>query len=1127
MFRRHLIAISLLVAAAATAPSHIVRAEDREISAADRDHFEQHVRPILVDRCYDCHSHEAETAEGDLYLDSRAGWQTGGSRGPAVVPGEPGDSLLLDAIQYEDVDLQMPPDGKIPDREIKVLRDWIARGAPDPRVLDSTPTKPKNDFDIDTRRQTHWAWQPIVQSDLPSSNDADWPHASIDHFILARLESSGLAPAPPAEKATWLRRVTYALVGLPPTPDEVRAFLDDDSVSAYETVVDRLLDAPSFGERWAQHWLDLVRYAETHGHEQDFPIPHAYRYRDYVIRAFNADVPYDRLLTEHVAGDLVHDPRIDTTTRTNQSIQGTGFWHLGEATHSPVDIRGDETDRVANQIDVFSRAFLGLTVACARCHDHKFDAISAADYYALAGFLQSSSRRLADVSDPAARDRAQNELTDLQSKTSSRLANTISAALAPEHRTSLNPNLDAWQTELAAAASDPTNILYPLARALNATDASAPFDPAALREQIHAAWKSCDDESAAAHAAQQVARTEKAGEGKSTTHKRPFEPSDVVVDYTRLEPGDWISAGHRFGPRPLPPASLLIADEADPPTFRFTESTAATAGNLSNKLTGLLRTPTFEITADDLWYRYAGQGDVFLVIDSHRVVKGPLHAVLQQKLELSDSPRWHRQHVADYIGHRGHIELNSNAQLQIFSVQFAAAEPPPPTFRANARLVELVDNDDLATPADWIAAYRDLFHRAACDLAEKNFASPADAADAAQIVNQLSTIPSLLNANHDNPNHDNAADQQKILAAHKQSKSRIEASLPAPVYALALLDGDAQDEPVHLRGNYKTLSPAPVPRRLLEAIEGPAPITEQPGSGRLALARRLTDPSNPLVARVYVNRVWHHLFGRGIVPTVDDFGVMGQPPTHPELLDHLAAQFVSDGWSTKRLIRRLVLSSTYRMSSRTTGVARDADPTNRLFHHMPIRRLDGEAIRDSLLAISGRLDPKRFGPSVMIHITPFMRSNRSPSGSGPADGDGRRSIYVEVRRNHLSHFLTAFDKPAPFTTIGRRSVSNSAAQPLILLNDPLVHELAADWADHLLRQHSQNHEQLVRAAYLAAFAAEPTPRQLARALEFVATHPDSASASAAETSSPPSPARQAWVDFCHTLFNAKQFIFLN
>ena len=352
-------------------PSPAVHAEDPNPQGVE--FFEKRIRPLLVNQCFACHSSDKKK-KGGLLLDSRAAALKGGDTGPAFVPNKPEDSLLIKVIGYED-DVKMPPRGKLSAEQIADMTAWIKMGAPWPGG--ETTATIDTSFDLQKRKE-HWAFQPIKQNAAPHVKDAAWPRNDIDRFILAKLEAKGLQPAKPADKRTLLRRITFDLTGLPPTPAEIDAYLSDESPCAYESVVERLLASPAYGERWARHWLDLVRYAETYGHEFDVDMAESYHYRDYVIRAFNADVPYDRFVTEHLAGDLLPQPRRHPVEKFNESIQATAFWFLGEEKHSPVDLRVDGADRRDNQIDVFAKTFLGLTVSCARCHDHKFDAILTA-----------------------------------------------------------------------------------------------------------------------------------------------------------------------------------------------------------------------------------------------------------------------------------------------------------------------------------------------------------------------------------------------------------------------------------------------------------------------------------------------------------------------------------------------------------------------------------------------------------------------------------------------------------------------------------------------------------------------------------------------------------------------------
>ncbi len=356
---------------------HASSADNEQPTGEQLEFFEKQVRPLFATHCYSCHSVKAEKLQAGLLMDSRASLLQGGDSGEAIVPGDVDGSLLIEAVRYESY--EMPPKGKLSADDIKTLERWVEMGAPWPDEAAPTGESSAEVFDLQQRKADHWVWQPIQSPAIPEVADTKWPHDELDHFVLAKLEEARLTPSCDADRTALMRRLYFDLIGLPPTPEQAGKFLDDSSDGALERLVDELLASPHFGERWGRHWLDLVRYAESRGHEFDNDTPNAFQYRDYIIRALNANVPYDQLVREHIAGDLLAQPRLRPDTGINESILGTGFWFLGEWVHSPVDIRKDEADRFDNMIDVMSKTFLGVTVSCARCHDHKFDAISTAD----------------------------------------------------------------------------------------------------------------------------------------------------------------------------------------------------------------------------------------------------------------------------------------------------------------------------------------------------------------------------------------------------------------------------------------------------------------------------------------------------------------------------------------------------------------------------------------------------------------------------------------------------------------------------------------------------------------------------------------------------------------------------
>jgi hypothetical protein len=1056
---------------------------------ADLQFFESKVRPVLVERCFKCHSEKSEKLKGGLKLDSRAGMLKGGDNGPSIVPGEPAKSRLVEAINYHNVDLQMPPKGKLPDGQIGDLTAWVKRGAPWP-AGEAGGGKPAgaDSFDLRQRKADHWAWQPIKAHEPPAVKNASWPKDALDRFILAKLEEKGLEPAPPAEKRVLIRRAAFDLTGLPPTPEEVEAFDKDASPHAFAKVVDRLLDSPHFGERWGRHWLDLVRYAETRGHEFDYFMPDAFQYRDYVIRALNADVPYDRFVTEHIAGDLLRAPRKDPTGTVNESILGTGFWFLGEWVHSPVDIRQDEADRLDNQIDVMCKTFLGLTVACARCHDHKFDAISTKDYYGLAGFLNSSSYREVRFQHQEHNLGVVRSVRELDRRERLKV---LSAFVESQPS-----SLERWGKDLGQAKADALHPLHPWA--LVAQEGAEPTGEriARLLNPVLEKWR---------------AEAERAAKEEEQAR------ASAVVDYASLRPREWITNGLAFGDGPVPAGWVALGQgrqEVAEAVAAINDRPVADSRAVSEKLPGMLRTPTFSVTSPRLTMRVRGSGQAFIVIDSHRTVEGPLHGVSKQQINAGNAWQDRTIDLSPYVGQRAHVEFTAKEGSFVAVAGVWQADRAPGRPRVNSLVLRALTTSPVISVEDLSARYHSLFAETANALAADRITADPDAGDRAQLVAWL-----YRPANNAN---ESASQLEK---AYREKRAALLASIKYSPTAIAMLDGNGVDERVFIRGSHKNQGDV-VSRRFLEALAGDAQPKLDPacGSGRLELARRMTDVStSPLLPRVQVNRVWHHLLGRGIVGSTDNFGVLGEKPSHPELLDYLSRRFVDEGWSTKQLIRELMLSSTYQMSSRPSERGSRDDPRNVLLHRANVRRLEAESIRDEMLALSGRLDRTMFGPGVEVHLTPFMDGRGKPTSSGPLDGDGRRSIYLRVRRNFLTPMLLAFDMPQPFNTMGRRATSNVPAQALILMNDPFVVEQAKLWAKRVLGDEtlSTARERIVRM-YGEAYGRAPLPGELGDATEFISRQALELGIEPERRATDP----RVWADLAHVLMNVKEFIYV-
>ncbi len=794
-------ALGLLAVVLSSSGAGGLRAEDPsaggEFSAEELAFFEAKIRPVLVSHCLECHSSELEVPDGGLALDLASGWEVGGDSGPAVTPGDSAGSLLVEAIRYES--LEMPPEGKLPDSVIADFERWVEMGAPDPREGAPVAIAAQSEIDWNAARQ-FWAFRPPRPTSPPAVRDSIWPRSEIDAYVLAKLEAAGLRPAPDADPLVRLRRLAYDLTGLPPTPERMEAFGDDPSEERWREIVDELLHRPEYAEHWGRHWLDVARYADSNGSDFNATFHDAWRYRDYVIRSFANDKPFDQFITEQIAGDLLaaSDPEVAA-----ENLVATGFLMLGTKMLSERDKAKLEMDVVDDMIDSVGRAFLGLTLGCARCHDHKFDPIPTEDYYALAGIFRS------------------------------------------------------------------TQVL--------------------------------DGESQ---------------KYVSTWHKRP-----LPVD--------------------------------------------------------------------------------------------PEHAAA----------------VAEYEQQKQQWTADLNAAKKELNAAKAAVEGA----------------------------------------------------------------------------------KQKLVAA-TAALEKLEATRPPPLpMAMAVRDAATiGDTFVCVRGEANNRGPEVARGFLRICSSGPPAEIPSDQSGRVQLAEWLSSPQNPLTARVIVNRVWMHLFGEGLVRTVDNFGVQGERPTHPELLDRLTLDFIRDGWSVRRLVRRLVLTRAYAQSSRLDETAFAIDPENRLLWRASRRRLPAEAMRDTLLRASGQLDRT---PSVapMAGFGTLVTQNVATPEEVALQETPRRTVYLPVIRGKLSPFLTSFDFADPDLIVGRRSSTNVPTQGLVLLNNPEVRQWCEQIADRLRTTESEPHERL-RRMYQWLLQREPTVQERQWLLEFAAGQAD-------ET--------EAWVKLVQTLVASTEFRFLD
>ena len=1081
--------------------SFIGRVSADEPTAAQLEFFEKQVRPLLVEQCHKCHGPKLQ--KGGLRLDSRAAALKGGDTGPAVEPGNLKASLLIDAISYDPDSYQMPPTGKLAPEQIAILTEWVRLGAPWPNSASTLTTEEKK-FDL-SERAKHWSFQPIGKPKIPGVESAAFLRNPIDGFLQSRLESRELPVAKLAEPAIQMRRLSIELTGFQPTPSELNDFLSDAAPDAYERLSDRLLASPRYGERWARHWLDLVRYAETYGHEFDYDIRFPRPYRDYVIRAWNADVPYDQFVREHVAGDLLTEPRRDPSTGLQESVIGTAFWWFGQGKHSPVDIRSEECDTVDNQLDVFGKTFLGLTIACARCHDHKFDPITQKDYYALAGFLQSSRQSNADLNRPEV---TKNLVADLERHDQSHRSAVVSRTLDR-----LQTFVDRLPDRLLSQGDVDRKSLEDWHKRIKDEAQNDPRHP--LHLWVH--W-SADPKKLPQQKASLDGFLRQFQDAKSAaTLSSPLVPPSVSL-MSPEENNHWLAEGFAFDLRERSKLQWLMQSSAERPVRGvIAPQVWAHSGGGSPKLQGTLRSPTFTIEnpyIDFLAYRRGGSpnplrgdfkaGQIHLIVDGFQIIKDPLYGMLTTHVAQRETPVWYRRDVRRFLGSRAYIEIEDldDGEIVVEQIQLTDQGLPPQPF--NEFISRPLAAAKIDTLADVANIYRQSLQKFLESLrTEERTGAPAVTESqqlaAADLINWLLREEALSNPTPAN-------DDVQFAERRRQ----LEAAIPTPQRTMAITRGSPENEHLLIRGNHKKPGEE-VPRRFLEVFHA----EHHPGITREDLANQLADGTNPLPARVIVNRLWQHQFGRGLVSTPDDFGKMGQPPSHPELLDWLAAELITAKWSLKRIQRLLVTSHAFRMSSELgDSVTETHDPENLLLHRANIQRMEAEALRDSLLLMSGRLDDRMYGNSVLPHLTEFMEGRGRPGG-GPLDGDGRRSLYVNVRRNFLSPMFLAFDFPTPFTTMGRRSTSNVPAQALTLMNNPFVLQQAQLWVVQV--GPALPAEERIRRLYLTAFSRPATDAEVTAGLEFLQEQ-------AKEYGSPQDP--RAWTDLAHVLLNVKEFVFV-
>lgn len=1016
---------------------------------AAEEFFEKEVRPLLVKRCYECHA--GAKSMGGLRLTSRAEILKGGASGPAAVPGKPRDSLLVEAIEHAG-GMEMPPKGKIPDREIATLSRWIEWGLPwpgerAPAVAPVASTgNPDEGFLITATHRQHWAYLPVPSPVLPAVKNTAWPAGAIDRYVLAELERRNLSPNSRADKRTLLRRVTLDLTGLPPTRNEIHEFLADQSPAAWENVIDRLLSSEQYGERWGRLWLDVVRYADTAGDGADYPIREAWKYRNWVIDAFNHDLPYDQFLREQVAGDLL--AKSGPPEKYAASVIATGFLaatrRYGYNTND--DFRHLD---ISDTIDVLGKVVLGLSLGCARCHHHKYDPVSMGDYYGLYGIFDSSQ-----YSFPGGEEHKRPEFLVplVPPATSARLEQQWKQDLA-KAKEKIGAHKEAWFKILSETQSVGGRDLAFEAQRLDAPLSELFPSNGASRIQASA----------------QSPYRNVYPAGTRGLHLPRSEQREHLVRQT-VEPA-W-------------DARQFLYVNLD---FRLDRENlqAAQPGSLHIYLGHDTRkSPLLEVAVAENQF-FAWDGDQYTAV-------GPVACGTWQNLQLAIDFK-SRRYTGTVSSPEGVLSIASrkfnrdwDGTVDTLRLDGIAHLPGP---RAAC------DLDNLAVAGTEFPR----FDSTSGDRA-------ADKLEGAAIAERNESIRRRAEA------------EEAALEAARRRYYLLEETPPYPVaYAMTELKG--HNVRVQLRGE-PTKPGAEAPRRFLEILGGDQLPPAYPGSGRLQLAEWLTRASNPLTARVLVNRVWQGHFGRGLVPTASDFGLRGEPPTNLPLLNYLAQQFVKQGWSLKKLHREMLLSQTYQLSSadRPENLARD--PENLWLWKYRRHRLDAEEIRDGILALAGTLDKSRgegfpFPPVKNWNFTIHNQFRMTHASN-------RRSVYLLAMRLTRDPYLSLFDGADPGATVERRPETTTPTQALYLMNSPFIHEQSQTLARRVRETFSRDEERIPYVVELVQ-GVDPEAEAIAAARGFLSQYRAlAAEAGVAE----PDRDLAAWSAYCRALLTSNGFLYV-
>ena len=1090
------------------------------------DHFERRIRPVLIDKCYSCHS--GDDAENGLRLDSRQGLLKGGEFGPAIIPGDVEGSLLLEAIGYTRADLQMPPKNKLPPSVVADFARWISSGAPYPRTGAVSEPSATGAGSRKNAAGNWWSFQPISDPPPPHVANADEETTSVDLFIRDKLHQERLESAAAADKRTLLRRAYFDLIGIPPTPDQITDFMTNESPDAFARVVDELLKSPLYGQRWARHWLDVVRYCDVRDVRDKYPFI-SWLYRDWVVDALNKDMPYDQFLTDQLAGDMLAGDGDDFDA---DKIVATGVLALGEWGTGNTDVTEMVTDIIDDQIDLVGRGFLGITLACARCHEHKFDPFTTEDYYALAGIFFSThvwgEPDETGVAQPAMQiplesDSAAERRRDLVAQRQD-FEKSIEAIhqeyVVAAHQREVEKTADylAMAAALQGQVADGRAITR---ETIDHESVARDLDPDVLVAWLKylGIWHSSQRAELPGRMMEKFERDFGAGKLKGWgyvslpwifANGATVDASSPMVPVGRLamhpSPNQPVAVGWRCPSDMEVEVDVHLSDadigSADGVRWAVEVSRQGLRKELLHGVCDDGESSNAHLPSTPQQRRWLNlrRGDwLALVLDVIADYRGDAYLVELTIREVHGENReWDlMKDVADDI-QSGNPHIDSYGDPSWSFIALRKKSLPGEV------LPWLLPDSALA---QWYAAIADPAQKS--NLAERTRhlagilageirpkINPSDAVVADDNATPERGIWSLVKPTNVESDKQQQVDDARASIAKIEKKI---GSLPKVEFAMGAQEGGAPKTPyegihdvrVHIRGRHDRLGEV-VARDVPHVLKTSGTLDQLTGSGRLELAKWLADASNPLTARVIVNRIWQHHFGRGLVETPNNFGKLGTPPSHPELLDYLATRFIESGWSIKHMHRLIMNTRTYQQSSQTRAEMIERDPDNRLLARAPRRRLEAEAIRDAMLFVAGILDVSPGGPAVTEISNP------------------RRTLYLATVRSDTSSYSRLFDAADSTSIIGKRDESTVAPMSLFMLNHPFVRQQAEVLAKRLATEGGAGPVEKIEFLYETLYARRPVPAETRIGVALIAEG-----------------GSDALADYCHVLLCANEFIYID